>query len=213
MKEELKALEAYLKELNALKRYKQAERLKEELRQLKTRLSELQAENGRLKKELLLNRNVKREACELKEALDRTQHELSMLREVKVIISGEHLTLEEAAGEFVRAKEAEIRARVENESKVLQQKFEAKMPGLVYRKLLAILKEPQWPAEIGQIIEKKVEEKARNKLDEKFQQRVHEEALGRASSCSLPRPSNILCCTRLYVMIRSIGLVLLKPPI
>lgn len=58
MKEELRALEAHVKELKALKRYKESERLKEELQQLKMRLSELQAENGRLKKELVLNTNV-----------------------------------------------------------------------------------------------------------------------------------------------------------
>ena len=179
MKEELRAMEAYLKELKALKRYKESERLKEELQQLKMRLSELQAENGKLKKELVLNTNVEREARQLREALDQTQHELSMLKEVKVIINGEHLTLEGAAREFVRVKEAEIRGRVENESKALQEKFETEVPELVYYKLLAILREPQWPAEIAQIIEKKAEEKAQSKLDEKFQQRVHEEALGR----------------------------------
>ena len=68
MKDELKAMETYLKELKALKRYKEAERLKEELPQLKTRFSELQAENGRLKKELVLNTNVEREARQLREA-------------------------------------------------------------------------------------------------------------------------------------------------
>jgi len=52
-------MEVHLKELKALKRYKEAERLKEEVGQLKTRLSELQAENGRLKKELILNTSVK----------------------------------------------------------------------------------------------------------------------------------------------------------
>ena len=179
MKEQLRAMEAYLKELKALKRYKEAERLKEEVRQLKESLSELKSETGRLKRELLLNTNVKQEACQLREALNQTRHELSILKEVKVIINGEHPTLEEAAREFVRAREAEIRDRVEKESKTLQEKFEAEVPELVYHKLLAILKEPQWPAEIAQIMEKKAEEKAQSKLDEEFQQRVHEEALGR----------------------------------
>jgi hypothetical protein len=179
MKEELRAMEAHLKELKALKRYKEAERLKEELCQLKTRLSELQAENGRLKKQLTLNTNAEREACELREALNQTRDELCMLKEVKGIINGKHLTVEEAARKFVKAREAEISGRVENEVKALREKFEAEAPELIYRRLLAILKKSHWPAEIAQIIEKKAEEKAQSKLGEEFQQRVHEDALGR----------------------------------
>jgi len=179
MKEELRALEAHVKELKALKRYKESERLKEELQQLKMRLSELQAENGRLKKELVLNTNVEREARQLREALDQTQHELSMLKEVKVIINGEHLTLEEAAREFVKAKEAEIKGRVEREFEGLKKNFEARAPGLVYRKLIAILKKSDLPAEIAQVIEEKAEEKMQNRLDDEFEHRVNEKALGR----------------------------------
>ena len=176
MKEELRAMESYLKELKALKRYKEAERLKEEVRQLKASLSELKSETGRLERESLLNTNAKQEACQLREDLNQTRHELSMLKEVKVIINGKHPTLEEAAREFVKAREAEVRERVENESKKLQEKFETEVPELVYHRLLAVLKEPQWPAEIAQIIEEKAEEIAQSKLDEEFQQRVHEEA-------------------------------------
>jgi hypothetical protein len=179
MKEELRAMEAYLKELKALKRYKEAERLKEEVVQLKARLSGLDSETGRLKKELLVNVNAKQEACQLREALDQARNELSMLKEVKAIINGEHLTVEEAAREFIRAREAEIRGEVDKEAKALREKLETDMPALVHRKLLAILKKPQWPAEIAQTIEKKAEEKSQSKLDEEFQQRVHEEVLGR----------------------------------
>jgi len=179
MKEELKAMEAQLKELKALKRYKEAERLKEEVSQLKVALSELKADNESLKKELSLNKSVKQEACQLRETLDQTQHELSMLKEARVIIKGGNLTLEEAVREFIKAREVEIEARVKNEFKGLREKFEADAPELIHHKLLAILKEPHWPAEIAQIIEKKTEEKAQSKLDEEFQQRVHEEALGR----------------------------------
>ena len=176
MKEELRTMESYLKELKALKRYKESERLKEELQQLKMRLSELQAENGRLKKELVLNTNVEREARQLRVTLDQTQHELSMLKEVKVIINGEHLTLEEAAREFVKAKEAAIGARVEAEFKGLKRDFEAKAPGLIYQRLLAILEKPEWPVEIVKVIEERAEEKAQSKLDDEFQRRVNEEA-------------------------------------
>lgn len=179
MKEQLRAVEAYLKELKALKRYKEAERLKEQVFQLKGRLSELNSEIGRLKKELVLNTNAKQQANQLREDLKRTQDELSMLKEVKIIINGEHLTVEEAACQFIRARQAEVRGEVEKEVKALREKFEAEVPNLIYLKLLAILKEPQWPAEITQIIEKKAEEKAHSKLDEEFLQRVHQETLGR----------------------------------
>lgn len=178
MKEELRAMEVYLKELKALKRYKEADRLKEEVGQLKARLPELNSEIGRLRKELLLYTNIKQEACQLREALDQTRHELSILKEVKVIINGGSLTLEEAVREFIKAREVEIEARVEKEFEGLREKFEADAPELIHHRFLAILKESHWPAEIAQIIEKKAEEKAQSKLDEEFQQRVHEEALG-----------------------------------
>ena len=128
MKEELRAMEAYLKELKALKRYKEAERLKEEVVQLKARLSGLDSETGRLKKELLVNVNAKQEACQLREALDQARNELSMLKEVKAIINGEHLTVEEAAREFIRAREAEIRGAVDKEAKALREKLKTDMP-------------------------------------------------------------------------------------
>ncbi|OGN94029.1 MAG: hypothetical protein A2Z75_03490 [Chloroflexi bacterium RBG_13_50_10] len=179
MKEQLRAMEAYLKELKALKRYKEAERLKEEVRQLKESLSELKSKTGRLERESVLNTNVQQEACQLREELEQARQELSMLKEMKFIVNGEHTTLEEAACVFVKAKEAEIRDRAEKESKTLQEKFEAEAPELVYHRLLAILKQPQWPAEIAQIMEKKAEEKAQSKLDEEFQQRARVEALSR----------------------------------
>ena len=179
MKEELRAMERYLNELKALKKYKEVERLRTEVRQLKASLSELKSKNGRLERELLLSKNAEQEACQLREDLNQTRHELSMLKEMKFIVNGGHPTLEEAACEFVRVKEAEIRDRVEKEFKTLQEKFEAEVPELAYHRLLAILKQPQWPAEIAQIMEKKAEEKARSKLDEEFQQRVHVEALNR----------------------------------
>jgi len=179
VKEQLRAMETYLKELRALKRYKEAERLREEVHQLKARLSELNSEADRLKKELLLNTNAKQEANQLREALSQALDELSMLKEVKVIINGEHLTVEDAAGEFVRAREEEIGTRAKAEFERLRKNFEAEAPELVYHKLMAILKKREWPAEIAQIIEKKAEEQAQSKLDEEFHKRVHKDAMSR----------------------------------
>jgi hypothetical protein len=185
MKEELRAMEAHLKELKALKRYREAGRLKEEVHQLKTRLSELNSETGRLKKELLVNTNAKQEAYQLREALNQTRDELSMLKEVKIIVNGEHLTTEEAAREFIRAKEAEISARVEREFDGLRRDFEAKASQLIYQRLLAILEKPEWPVEIVKVIEEKAEEKAHSRLDDEFQRRVNEEALDKLEEIKL----------------------------
>ncbi len=176
MKDELKAMEAHLKELEALKKYDEVKRLNQEVSELKARVSELRSERDRLKKEMLLRKKAEEEVCQLKEALNQTREELSMLKEVKAILNGGDLTLEEAAREFVKAKEAAIGARVEAEFKGLKRDFEAKAPGLVYQKLLAILEKPEWPVEIVKVIEERAEEKAQSKLDDEFQRRVNEEA-------------------------------------
>ena len=57
--------------------------------------------------------------------------------------------------------------------------FTAKAPRLVYQKLLAILKKPEWPVEIAQVIEQKADEKAQSRLDDEFRQGVNEEAMRR----------------------------------
>jgi len=179
MKNELEAMEAYVKELRALKKYDEVQRLNQEVSELKARVSELRSERDNLKKEMLLMKKAEEEVCRLKEALNRTREELSMLKEAKAILNGGDLTLEEAARDFVKAKEAEIGARVERELKGLKRNFEARVPGLVYHKLLAILKKPGLPAEIAQVIEKRAEEKAQSRLDNEFRQGVNEEALNR----------------------------------
>lgn len=176
MKDELKAMQAYLKELDALKRYDEVKMLSQEVSQLKAKLSETRSERNRLESEVLDNKKAKEEVRQLKEALDQAQEELSMLKEAKAILDKGTATLEEAAREFVRAKEVEIRARVEAEFKGLKRDFEAKAPGLVYQKLLAILEKPEWPVEIVKVIEERAEEKAQSKLDDEFQRRVNEEA-------------------------------------
>lgn len=179
MKDELKAMEAHLKELKALKKYDEVKRLNQEVSELKARILELRSERDRLKREKLLRKKAEEEVCQLKEALNRTCEELSMLKEAKAILNGGYLTLEEAARDFVKAKETEIGARVERELKGLKRNFEAKAPRLVYHKLMAILKKPDLPVEIAQVIEKRAEEKAQSRLDDEFRQGVNEEALNR----------------------------------
>lgn len=108
-----------------------------------------------------------------------------MLKEAKAIFDKGNPTLEEAAHEFLRAREAEISARAEMEFNGLKRDFEDKAPKLVYQKLLALLEKPPWPAEIAQLIEGKAEEKAQNRLDDEFQRRVNKEALGRLQQLKL----------------------------
>lgn len=179
MKDELRTMETYVKELRALKKYEEAKRLEQEVSELKVKLSEVEGERNRLKKETLINKEAKEEACQLKEALNRTKEELTILKEVRAILKEGDLTLGEAAREFVKAKELEIRCRAEDELKGLKKNFEARAPWLVYEKLLAILKKPEWPAEIAQVIEDEAKEKAQIRLNDEFQQRVSEEALDR----------------------------------
>jgi len=179
MKNELKAMEAYLKELEALKKYDGVKALNQEVSELKARLSKVGAERDMLKKAMLLRKKAEEEVCQLKEALNRTREELSTLKEAKLILNAGDLTLEEAAREFVKAKEAEIKGRAEREFEGLKRNFEAKAPRLVYHKLLAVLKKGVWPAEIAQVIEKKVEEKVKSRLDDEFQHRVNEKAWDR----------------------------------
>jgi hypothetical protein len=185
MKDELKAMEAYLKELGALKRYDEVKMLSQEVSELKARLSEIQGERDRLEGEVLDSNKAKKEIGQLKEALDRAQEELSTLKEAKAILNGGSLSLEQAAKEFVKAKEAEIRTRVESEFEGLKKDFEAKAPQLIYQRLLAILEKPEWPVEIVKVIKEKAEEKAQSRLDDEFQRRVNEEALGRLQQLKL----------------------------
>lgn len=178
MKDELKAMQAYLKELDALRRYDEVKTLSQEVSELKAKLSEIRGERDRLKSEVLDSKKTKEEVRQLKEALEQAQEELSMLKEAKAILEKGTATLEEAAREFIKAKEAEISARVERE-------FESKAPKLVHQRLLATLKKPEWPAEIAQVIEEKAEEKAKSRLDDEFQHRVDGEALGRLQQLKL----------------------------
>lgn len=179
MKGEFETMEAYLRELEALKKYDEVKRLNQEVSELKGVLSWVQAERDKLKEEMLVKHKAEEEAAKLKEALKQAQQEVSRLKETKAVLKGGELTLEEAAREFLKSREAEIRLRVGKESEEARKDFEAKAPQLVYKKLIAILKEPEWPVEITQLIERKAEEKAQSKMDDEFRKRVSEAALDR----------------------------------
>jgi len=179
MKDELYTVETYVKELEGLKRYDEAKRLDREVSELKATLSEVQDERDRLKKEILAKQNAEDEARQLREALKQAEKEVSILKETKAVLKGGELTLEEASQEFLKSREAEIKASMQEESEEARRDFEARVPRLVYEKLMAILKEPEWPLEISQVIEGKAEERAQSNLDDEFRKRVNEVALDR----------------------------------
>ena len=179
MKDELEAMETYIKELGGLKKYEEAQRLEQEISELRARLSQMLAETDRLKNELLISKKAQQEGCGLREALSKAEREVSMLEKTKAILEGKDVTLEVATQEFVKASEAEIKAGVEREFEGLRKNFEAGVPRLVYDKLLAILKEREWPPEIAQVIAGEAQKKAKSQLDDEFKRRVSEKALDR----------------------------------
>jgi len=65
MKDELKAMEAYIKELGGLKKYAEVKRLNEEVSQLKAKLSEVLSDRDKLKKEMLDDKKAKEEVGRL----------------------------------------------------------------------------------------------------------------------------------------------------
>lgn len=172
----LEAAEKYIRDLEALKRYPDAKREREELArgndQLKSRASELEKEVKELKAKL--SREVKSreeaegklaakasEAEELKTELGKVSGELKALKEFKLrSAGGRELTLEQAIAEFLKAQESEIERRANEKYEVLRADLEAKMPRLIFERLIETVKEPPWPKEIASVIETKAREVA-----------------------------------------------------
>jgi len=128
---ELKAIEAYTRELEALRNYDRVKKERDELAErcpkLETRVSEL-------------------------------NEELASLKGFNVRFVGEELTLGQAKVEFVRAYNDEIERRANEKVEVLKADLENKMPKLVYNKLIETLGKPPWPKEIAGAIEAKAKE-------------------------------------------------------
>jgi hypothetical protein len=177
--DELKTIEVYTRELEALRDY---DRIKKERDELAERCSKLET------------------------GISELNGELASLKGFKIEFVGKELTLEQAKVEFVRAYNDEIERRANEKFEVLKADLENKMPKLVYNKLIEIVKKPPWPKEIAGAIESKAGQMAneilRNKerwpdwfkefyvnevragvnagLDAEFEQRVEEKATERA---------------------------------
>jgi hypothetical protein len=216
------AVEIYLHELKALKCYddvkRQRDKLAEENALLKDRVVGLEKEVNGLRAELgrevegktVVEEELKAEKSsteKLDAELGKASSELSKLRELKIkSADGRSLTIEEARDEFIRARESEIEGRANQKFGMFKADLEAKMPKLIYDKLIETMGKPPWPKDIASAIEAKAGEIAdgilRNKeswpgwfkehypkevragvnagLDAQFVQRVEGEAGARA---------------------------------
>ncbi|MCK4405627.1 MAG: hypothetical protein KAV43_03880 [Hadesarchaea archaeon] len=126
--DELKTVEAFTRELEALRNYdwvkKERDELAERCSKLETRVSELKGE-------------------------------LASLKGFKIGFVGKDLTLKQVRDEFLKAQELEIERRANEKFEVLKADLENKMPKLVYNKLIEIVEKPPWPKEIAGAIESK----------------------------------------------------------
>jgi len=177
------AVEIYLHEFEALKHYdevkQQRDRLVNENAELKDRVSGLEKEVNGLRAELgrevegkkVVEEELKAEkllAGKLDAELGKVSSELGKFEEFKLkSADGRSLTIEEARDEFIRARESEIEGRANQKFGMLKADLEAKMPKLIYDKLIETVSKPPWPSEIASAIEAKAGEIADGILRDK----------------------------------------------
>jgi len=75
------------------------------------------------------------------------------------LADGEEVSLGEARRDFLRAMDAEIEDRATERFEALKLQYEAKMPQLVYQRLVETLKGRLWPKEIATVIWAEVEKR------------------------------------------------------
>lgn len=151
---EFERIEVYLRNLETLKNYPQVKeerdslavevpKLKEKIAQLKTQLeTEISTKKG------LSSRLTKTaaEAKELTSRLSEVEKELSSLREFKAkFAEGMELTLEEMRDQFLQAEKDEIERRVKECRGALEEDMRSRMPTLVHKSLIKVLKSSEWP--------------------------------------------------------------------
>lgn len=162
MKDELKVMEAYLKELEALRYYPQVKEERDfltvEATQLKEKVAQLEAQlRTEIATKIDLTYQLSKRETETKELagrLDEAQKELSLLREFKVkFADGGELILEEMKAELLHVEEDEIQRRAKERLTALEKDIQKRMPTLVHQKLMQVLKRPDWPPEIAKVID------------------------------------------------------------
>ncbi len=158
IKNEFKTLEKHVKELEALRRYprvkQERDSLTMEVAHLKEKVVALESEVST--KNELSSQLSKREAeiTELAGKLLDTGKELTSLRNFKVKLpDGTVLTLDEMRAQFLQAEEEEIERKVREHLQRLRKNIRRRMPGLVHKRLIQVLKQTSWPPEIATIID------------------------------------------------------------
>jgi len=158
IKDEFKTLEKHVKELEALRRYprvkQERDSLAMEVAQLKEKVAVLESEvstHNELSSQLS-RRQV--EINELAGKLAEAGKELTSLRKFKVKLpDGGELTLDEMRVQFLQAEEEEIERKVREHLQRLRKNIRRRMPGLVRKRLIQVLKSPSWPPEIARVID------------------------------------------------------------
>jgi len=158
IKNEFKTLEKHLKELEALRRYprvkQERDSLAMEVAHLKGKVTVLESEAST--KSELSSQLSKREAeiTELAHKLAEVGKELTSLRNFKVKLpDGGELTLDEMRAQFLQGEEEEIERKVREHLQRLRKNIRRRMPGLVHKRLIQVLKQTSWPPEIATIID------------------------------------------------------------
>lgn len=176
----------YFEEIEALKNYdrvkKERNKLAEENSGLNDRISELEGNverqsneindlNSRLEGETKGREDVEKKlkseskrADDLGEKLKSTSEELNRLESYKVEFVDGKLTFKETKEALIKAHNDEIEKRSNEKFQELKSDYEAKMPQLIYERLLEVLKKPLWPVEIANAIGTKADEKAEGVL-------------------------------------------------
>jgi len=158
IKDEFKTLEKHVKELEALRHYprvkQERDSLAMEVAHLKKKVTVLESEVSTHNE--LSSQLSKREAeiTELAGKLAEVGKELTSLRNFKVKLpDGAELTLDEMRAQFLCTEEDEVERKVKERLRALKKDIQRRMPGLVHKRLIQVLKSPSWPPEIATIID------------------------------------------------------------
>ena len=175
-KDEFKAIEKHIKELEVLKHYpkvkQERDSLATEAAQLRDKVAQLEAQ---LKSEIStkneLSSHLSKSEAEIRELarkLDEAQKELSSLKEFKVKLpGGSGLTLDEMKTQFLGAQEEEIERRADEQFRQLKRGMRSRMPALVRKELMRVLRSNEWPPEIAQVIDSRARQVADEILTDK----------------------------------------------
>ncbi len=157
IKNEFKTLEKHIKELEALRRYPRVKQEKDslaiEVAQLKEKVGVLESEVSTHSK--LSSQLSKREIeiNELAGKLAEAAKELASLKSFKVKLPDRaELALDEMRVQFLRAEEDEIEKKVKERLRALRKDMQKRMPGLVHKRLIQVLKSLNWPPEIARVM-------------------------------------------------------------